>query len=474
MLFCSAQFVLFFLVVFALYWALPWPRVRVWLLLVASFVFYASWSKWLALILGVTTVLDYLIARRLEVSSVPWRRKALLAVSLTVNLGLLCFFKYANFFLRSLEEAVRAAGGQASLPVLELLLPLGISFYTFEAISYTVDVYRRRIRAERNLANFMLFILFFPHLIAGPIVRARDFLPQVARRKRWSWGRLHLGLRYFVLGMFKKLAVADRMALFADPVFSDPGRYGTGALWVAALAYAVQVYCDFSGYTDMALGVAHMLGYKLAPNFRLPYLAPNVAEFWRRWHISLSNWLRDYVFIPLGGSRRGRWRTCLNLMVVMVLGGLWHGARWPCVAFGAWQGAWLCLHRGFRGWSGRRPRLDALLRSPLGTVLQVALTFVTFCCALVVFRAPTLADGGAMLAGMFAGRAGSGTPMHMESFLVLLAVVIAGHALAASGLGDRLLARLPAPLRGFAYATAMSLALLLVPETNKAFIYFQF
>ena len=255
----------------------------------ASFYFYASWNRWLALLIGVSTLADYLIGRGLDAASRPSLRRLLVGVSVTANLGLLAYFKYANFFLQSLADALHALGGSASPPLLQVFLPIGISFYTFEAINYTVDVYRRRVPAERNLAHFMLFITFFPHLAAGPIVRARDFLPQVRRPKRWDWNRMHLGVRLFVMGFFKKVVVADRMAGFADPVFANPGPYGTGAVWVAVLAYALQIYRDFSGYTDMAVGTAHLLGYKLAPNFDMPYLSANVSEFWRRWHISLSS-----------------------------------------------------------------------------------------------------------------------------------------------------------------------------------------
>jgi alginate O-acetyltransferase complex protein AlgI len=474
MLFCSKQFVLFFLAVFLVYWMLPWQRVRVWLLLGASFAFYVSWNKWLAVIVCVTTVLDYLIARRLELTASPRLRKLLLLVSLSVNLGILCYFKYANFFLHSLETGLRAAGAQASLPVLQVILPLGISFYTFEAISYTIDVYRRRIPAERNLAHFMLFILFFPHLIAGPIVRARDFLPQVGRRKRWSWGRLHLGLGYFALGMFKKLAIADRMALYADPVFTNPAAFQTSALWTASVAFAVQIYCDFSGYSDMALGTAHMLGYKLAQNFDLPLAAPNISEFWRRWHMSLSRWLRDYLFIPLGGSRGSRWQTCRNLMIVMIVGGLWHGASWTSVTWGILQGSLLSVHRLFRDFSQSRPRLDRLLQTLPGTVLRVGFTFLTFTLCCIFLRVATVSAGGRMLKGMFAGQLGVQLPLERQSFWLLLVVVVLGHALARNNQGMKLLARLPAPVRGLSYAVAMTLALLLVPEIGKTFIYFQF
>jgi alginate O-acetyltransferase complex protein AlgI len=321
MQFCSQKFFLFFVLIFALYWALPWRRVRVGLLLAASFYFYASWNKSLALLICVSTLLDYLLALGIEYSANAWRRKLLVGASLFANLGLLCYFKYANFFLVSLDEALIAAGSPTWCRPMEVLLPVGISFYTFEAINYVVDVYRRRIPAERNLGDFMLFILFFPHLIAGPIVRARDFLPQIKRPKHWSWARMHLGTGYFLMGLVKKLAIADRMAEYVDPVFADPSAYRASAIVFAALAYAVQIYCDFSGYTDMAIGTAHLLGYKLARNFNLPYLAVNIADFWHRWHISLSSWLRDYLFIPLGGSRGTRWQTARNLLLTMTPAG---------------------------------------------------------------------------------------------------------------------------------------------------------
>src|SRR5260370_10586449 len=220
------------------------------------------------------------------------------------------------------------------MPVVKVIVPIGISFYTFEAISYVVDVYRGRVRAERRLGHFLLFILFFPHLVAGPIVRGRDFLPQVNRPKRWTWTRADLGLRLILLAVVKKLAVADRLALYADPVFADPAAFSTLTLWLATIACAFQIYCDFSGYSDMALGLARLFGYRLVRNFDRPFLAPNLSEFWRRWHISLSSWLRDYVFIPLGGSRSGPWKASRHVLMGMALAGLWHGAGWNYVLVG--------------------------------------------------------------------------------------------------------------------------------------------
>jgi alginate O-acetyltransferase complex protein AlgI len=474
MLFDTPQFWLFFLAVFLTYWALPWAKARVWLLLAASFTFYATWNHWLACLIFVTTTLDYVVARSLDASTAPRWRRLLLLASLVVNVGMLVYFKYANFFLRSLEDALAASGARVSLPVLQVILPIGISFYTFEAINYTVDVYHRKIPAERDFAHFVLFILFFPHLVAGPIVRARDFLPQVRRRKRWSWGRFHLGLRFVLLGLFKKLAVADHMALYADPVFADPAAYGTAALWLAAVAYAIQVYCDFCGYSDIALGTAHMLGYKLAPNFDLPYLAANIADFWRRWHISLSSWMRDYLFIPMGGSRGSRWQTCRNLLVTMTLGGLWHGANWPFVVFGVIQGCYLSTHRAFRSWCGRRPRLDAALQTAAGTALRVAFTFACFICSLVIFRAATLHLGTTMLRRMFGPHDGLPLPPHAGPVLQVFVLGAVVQLLARYGVWKKLGERLPAPARGLGFASLLLLTLLLAPVTSKTFIYFQF
>jgi alginate O-acetyltransferase complex protein AlgI len=465
---------LFFTGVFAVYWLLPWRAARVWLLVGASFYFYAKWNHWLALIVCASTLLDYLLARGIEASPSARLRKLLLAVSLVANLGLLCYFKYANFFLRSLEDALRAVGASASLPVLRVILPVGISFYTFEAINYTVDVYRGRVRAERNLAHFLLFILFFPHLVAGPIVRARDFLPQIDRPKRWNSARVQLGVQLFLLGMVKKLAVADRMALLVDPVFDSPHAYGSTATWMAVIGYAIQIYCDFSGYTDMAIGSAHLLGYKLAKNFDLPYLAPNIAELWRRWHISLSTWLRDYLFIPLGGSRGGPWRTARNLLITFTLCGLWHGAAWTFVGFGFLHGCWLTAHRAFRSWCEARPALDRLLRSAPGTALRVAATFLGWCATLVLFRAATFGAAAAVFRRLAVHTAGLAPPLAQVNLTWTAAAVLAGHALAAAGVGKRLTGRLPAPVVGAGYAAALFLALFLAPPADKAFIYFQF
>jgi alginate O-acetyltransferase complex protein AlgI len=474
MLFTSFQYVCFFAAVFAVYWLLPWHRARVWLLLAASFYFYASWNKWLALLICGSTAMDYLIARGMDGWTSQPRRRLLLVVSLVANLGLLVYFKYANFFLESLEQSLRAAGLSASLPLLQVILPVGISFYTFEAINYTVDVYRRKARAERSLPHFMLFITFFPHLVAGPIVRARDFLPQTHRAKRWSWARMQLGVEYLLLGLVKKLAIADRLAVFADPVFADPAAFATGTLWLATAAYALQIYCDFSGYTDIALGSAHLLGYKLAQNFNMPYIARNVSEFWHRWHISLSSWLRDYLFIPLGGSRGTEAQTRRNLMATMMLGGLWHGANWTFVLWGTLHGGFLVIHRSFHRFVKPRPQIDRVLQTVPGTVLCCGLTLVAVCLAWVLFRCQTLSSAGTMLGRMLWPHAGREVPGAGAALAILGAGVALAHYLGTGDRWRRLAVRLPGPVLGCGYAVFFLAALVAAPDSGKTFIYFQF
>jgi alginate O-acetyltransferase complex protein AlgI len=473
-LFCTSQFCLFFLIVFIAYWSLPWQRGRVWLLLGASIYFYACWNHWLALLLCVSTLGDYLIARGMEATSRPGGKKLLLLVSLIGNLGLLCWFKYVNFFVGSLQETAGACGVTLALPMLEVIVPVGISFYTFEAINYTVDVYRGKCRAAHDLTHFMLFVLFFPHLVAGPIVRARAFLPLVGRHKHWSWLRANTGVLLVLMGVVKKMAIADRIAIYVDPVFADPASFATATLWLALVAYTVQLYCDFSGYSDIALGLAHLLGYHLAQNFNMPLIAPNISEFWRRWHISLSSWIRDYVFIPLGGSRGTRWQTYRNLLLTFTLCGLWHGAGWNFVAFGSATGVLLVIHSVFRSWCATRPRLEAALLTNPGTALRVALTFICFGLTLVMFRIPEAGHAWAMFRRLFVPSAGAGLALQSHGLYLTLAAVAVAHALGQGKRGMRLWDRLPAPVRGLGFGALLALTLVLSPGASKAFIYFQF
>jgi alginate O-acetyltransferase complex protein AlgI len=473
MFFHTQAYLLFFLIVFAVYWAMPWRRPRVWLLLGASLYFYMQWSQELAFLVAGTATVDYLLARIMDRVSGSRSRKILLVLSLLMNLGLLCYFKYSNFFLASLNELLLRLGLESSFDLLKLIVPFGISFYTFEAISYSVDVYQRKIPAEKNLDHFLLFILFFPHLVSGPIVRGRDFLPQVQRRKRFSWLRMQLGMQFILMGLFKKMVIADRMAMFSDPVFQDPTLYSTASCWAGLVAFAFRIYCDFSGYTDMAIGFAHLLGYKLTLNFRMPYLSLNVSEFWRRWHISLSSWLRDYVFIPAGGSRGSRWFTFRNLMLTMLLGGMWHGANWTFLIWGGLHGSYLVIHRLFRDWSEKRPAVVMILNTSIGRLLRMGLTFLAVLFAWVFFQ-PSLSLATQLLQRLVIPTSGETLPLPSQSLWMILIIIATCHYLAATGNWRKFEPRIPAPVLGFGYAMVMMLCLLLAPPVGKQFVYFDF
>lgn len=467
MLFHTFHFLIFFSIVFTVYWVLSGHRLRKLWLLVSSCYFYMSWNPWLISLILLSASVDYVVALRLERVASPTLRRAMVILSISINLGLLLFFKYTNFFLDTVAPAVNLLGIGFRPPLLHLILPLGISFYTFETISYIVDVYQGRQRPVRNILDYALYIMFFPHLVAGPIVRPHDFLPQLATPKSWSWFRLRLGIQLFLLGLFKKAVIADTLAPLVDMVFARPANFDSAAIWVAVLGYAVQIYCDFSGYSDMAIGLAHTLGYHLPANFRLPYLAADISEFWKRWHITLSTWLRDYLYIPLGGNRYGPVLTQRNLLLTMLLGGLWHGANWTFAIWGAYHGVLLILHRAC-------PR-PAWINSPLLRPVFVAGTFLSVCVGWVFFRAQRIEEAGAILKRMVIPSSGTSlTPVAALvgcSFLILVAI---GHIVAGSPDSIRRLRRLPAPVMGAVLGATVLLVQLLIPEASQAFIYFQF
>jgi alginate O-acetyltransferase complex protein AlgI len=465
--FVSQPFLGFFFLVFTAYWLIPRHRLRMGWLLLASCAFYMSWSAPLILLILFTASVDYVAALLLERTEPLARRRLILTLSIATNLGLLAFFKYANFFMSNVQSAFNLVGLDFDRPVFQVALPLGISFYTFETISYIVDVYRKKIAPVRNLLDYSLYIMFFPHLIAGPIVRPGDFLPQIQRRKRFDWARLEAGIRIFLLGFFKKAVLADYLGTIADPVFESPGDYGSTAVWLGVVAYAFQIYGDFSGYSDMAIGLAYMFGFKLQANFNMPYLAGNIAEFWHRWHISLSSWLRDYLYIPLGGSRGGSWATYRNLLLTMLLGGLWHGANWTFVFWGLFHGTLLAVHRAF--FSGKTST------SWIYRGVSVLCTFVCVCIGWVFFRAQTLGDAWSILGRMAWPLAGEALPAAgMALVLTCLAAMLIGHLAGATLEWPRLVRRLPRTALGAALALFFLAALILLPEDGRLFIYFQF
>ncbi len=465
--FNSAQFLLFFPCLLVLYaWLYRRDKPREVLLLAASYLFYMSWNWKYAGLIALSTLVDYSVGLRLGGEEREPRRKALLVISLVTNLGLLGLFKYYNFFADVTGDLLRPLGLDLALPHHRFLLPVGISFYTFQTLSYSIDLYRRVLPCERSLSRFALYVSFFPQLVAGPIVRAKDFLPQLHRGPRVTHERFNGGLRRIFRGLLKKVVIADLLAnLGVDAVFANPADFSSVDLLLALYGYAFQIYNDFSGYSDIAIGAALMLGFDIPENFKRPYLSTNLREFWTRWHISLSSWLRDYLYIPLGGNRGGGGRTRLNLLLTMLLGGLWHGAALNFVFWGAWHGLLLVC----------TPRRASIADRPRRFATRMARRLLCFHLVLVgwlLFRISGLADLGIFLAGLL--ELSGGTRLG-PVYLGLLGAAALAHFTPAEPLraGGRLLDRLPLPVRA---ATWAGLVLLLVGLSleGPTFIYFQF
>jgi alginate O-acetyltransferase complex protein AlgI len=472
--FTSKVFFLFLPVVLLGYHLLPGRRARYAFLLAASWFFYLSWNPRFLWVILFTTAVDYAAGRLIEAAPTPARRRFWLAASLVSNLGLLAFFKYTNFFLTNSAGLLRQCGWPVPEWTVSVILPLGISFHTFQGISYTLDVYRGKIRAVRSFVDFALFVAFFPQLVAGPIVRAVDFLPQMVTPPRVTPVQAMEGLHWFLVGMFKKVLLADRLAQFVDPVFAHPAAYDAVTHRWAVLAYAAQIYCDFSGYSDIAIGCAKWFGFELPENFRFPYLAGNIADFWRRWHISLSTWLRDYLYIGLGGNRRGTARTYLNLLLTMTLCGLWHGASWNCILWGLYNGVLLALHRLYDHALTGRPWADRLRGYPafrLGSILGMVFLVAS---GWVLFRGESWAGCWLLERSLLGWGPAAGTHWVPAWVPLLVGMVAAGHLI--SGLRGRRcgLLELPPLLRAATYLVAVVLVVAFGPGATRAFIYFQF
>jgi len=423
MLFNSAEFLVFLPIVLALYWVMH-DRLRSQnlILLVASYAFYGWWDyRFLGLII-VSTVVDYVIARVLSGTEVPRHRTLLLVASLVANLSVLGFFKYFDFFVDSFVAVMGTIGLEPATPALSIVLPVGISFYTFQKLSYTFDVYRRRMEPEPNLLTFAVYVAFFPQLVAGPIERARKLLPQIQRRRtRPDATDLWSAFLLILSGLFKKVVLADGLTTVVESRFANPGAHGSLSLLIGVWAFSIQIYGDFSGYSSIARGIARLFGIELMRNFEQPYLSTSVTQFWRTWHISLSTWLHDYLYVPLGGNRSGRWRTYRNLVLTMVLGGLWHGAAWTFVAWGAAHGVLLAVHRALGAYE---PRGRPLAPRPTD-LWKVVATFHLVGLAWVFFRADSFGAAGEYFSGLLriTDLAAPGD-LGMASALVLVAVFL--------------------------------------------------
>nr|UXE44404.1 peptidoglycan O-acetyltransferase [uncultured bacterium] len=467
MLFSSMTFLEFFPVVWTVHWLLPRPRQRHCWLVITSAIFYGAWNWRLLALLAATGAFNYVVVAAMDQTKFKRTRHRLLWLALMGNLGQLALFKYANFFSTSVAVLLNGFGLHATPVLLHLVLPLGISFYTFEFIAYAVDVYRGDATVRRDPLHFALYVLFFPRLIAGPIVRPNEFFPQLERPRRFSWLRTQVGFQFFVWGYFKKVCVADPVGAAIDPFFADPMSWGSAGAWLAVLAYSVQIYCDFSGYSDMAIGLGQLLGVRLPDNFRLPYLAADVREFWQRWHLSLSRWIRDYLYITMGGGRASSIRRFVNVLVVMSACGLWHGAQWTFIAWGAIHGAALGVHRAMP-W-------PQWLQSRSGRAISVAATFLFVTLAWVPFRAPSFAAAGAIFERLLIPSRGAAIS---EPTLVVLALgLLAAAAMHVRGLElrwRRIEARWPSALVGVVWAALVFLIHVLTPLQSSTFIYFQF
>lgn len=370
-------------------------------MLLASYFFYGWWDWRFCSLLVFSTILDWYVSHAIDRSDDSRRRKSLLLLSVFGNLGVLGFFKYFNFFAGSMEQLLNAAGFHPDMFTLHIILPMGISFYTFQTMSYTIDIYRRKQRPAENFIGFALYVSFFPQLVAGPIERAKRLLPQLMNRRAFSFENIRGGVPLILFGYFKKIVIADSLAAIVESCFRDPNAYSGLDLLLGVYAFAIQIYCDFSGYTDIARGISKTLGISLMPNFSAPYFSRNITEFWRRWHISLSTWLRDYLYVSLGGNRKGRIRTYMNLMLTMLLGGLWHGAAWTFVIWGGIHGLYLAVHKIIL--RGVKPEIDAWISNPgaiISDLLKMFLTFNLVSFSWIFFRADSLSDAMQYISGM--------------------------------------------------------------------------
>jgi D-alanyl-lipoteichoic acid acyltransferase DltB (MBOAT superfamily) len=390
MLFNSFDFLIFFIAVFVLQFFLP-HRPRNIFLLLASYFFYGCWDWRFLSLMWLSTVLDFICGQKIGSSRSIGERKKWLALSITGNLAMLGFFKYFNFFIDSANQFFEVIGLNSTAWHLNIILPVGISFYTFQTMSYSIDVYRKEIEPERDFLPYSLYVSFFPQLVAGPIERARHLLPQMKAKPAFLLENLYIGSWWFLFGLFKKIVVADNLAGIVQEVFS-PNTVSSGLeTMIGVYAFAFQIYCDFSGYTDIARGAAKILGYDICLNFRMPYFSKNPSEFWQRWHISLSSWLRDYLYIPLGGNKKGPRRTLLNLMLTMLLGGLWHGAGWTFILWGFYHGVLLILYRVV-GKAISLVKFGGLMTLKLWDLLRALLMFHLACFGWILFRSESLSQ----------------------------------------------------------------------------------
>jgi D-alanyl-lipoteichoic acid acyltransferase DltB (MBOAT superfamily) len=476
MLFNTYTYAVFLPLVLALYLVLP-LRGRQVLILLASYLFYCWEQPIYGVFLMASTVIDFVVGLILNRAQTPRARKAVLGLSIAGNMSLLVFFKYADFIGENIVGLGHLLGFQGHWKPMDLILPAGISFYTFQTLSYTIQMYRRQIAVERDFIAFAAFVSFFPHLVAGPIMRANALLPQLKVFQRVTADDVKAGLTRIVLGLFRKVVLADRFAILVNMVFSDPAYYSTLTVWTALPAFLLQIYFDFSGYSDIAIGSARLFGIHLAENFKRPLVSSSIADFWNRWHMTLTGWLRDYLFNPLGGFRKGGARALLNAWIVLLLCGLWHGARWNFVFWGAYQAMIMTLYYLWRfARKAYGEKGGAKQSRGIGLFVGILLTFACQSLSALLFRASSLSQIAGFLRAMFGLSRGAreATEWYTWLFLALIAAVLAVELLQ-----DRLdlngrARRLPVVVRAVGMAVVALVTLLTAVNVTSPYIYFQF
>ena len=480
MLFNSIHYLIFFPIVAGAYFILP-QRYRWMLVLASSYYFYMCWRVEYVFLIVISTLVDYWAGLYIGSHHHSGKRKAALFLSLFCNLGLLFVFKYLDFFGHSLNMVSGSFNIFFHMPDLKFLLPVGISFYTFQSLSYTIDIYNNKRKPERHLGIFASYVAFFPQLVAGPIERSTHLIPQFFIKHRFDYARVTSGLKLMAWGFFKKLVIADRLAIYVNQVFNNPYEYQGQAVLLAVYFFAFQIYCDFSGYTDIAIGSARVMGFELMKNFNCPYYAKSISDFWRRWHISLSSWFRDYLYIPLGGNRVGRGRWYFNLMIVFCLSGLWHGANWTFALWGALHGFYFIFGDLSCGFRRKLAQKVGLARFPrLYGFLQTCTTFHLVCFGWIFFRANSVKEALVLLRNLFRfdlGGLNINVALGREGLIV--AIVSIGLLELVHGLQQRyglsaLLGRQHGVVRWAAYYLLLMTVLLFGQFGSQEFIYFRF
>lgn len=486
--FTTLTYFCFLPLVFSLHWLLRDRQHRNFLLMVASYIFYGWWDWRFCGLMLLASLIDFVAGWAIDATENITKRRIWLIVSMGTNLTMLGFFKYFNFFADSLQQAGERVGWHFDSITLSIVLPVGISFYTFQTMSYAIDIYRRQLKATHNIVEFLTFVSFFPQLVAGPIERATDLLPQFMRPHTFNPSDAALGLRYILWGAFKKLVIADRLALFVDAAYNNPSTHSGVHLALATIAFAFQIYCDFSAYSDMAVGSAKLFDIQLSRNFAYPYFSQSITEFWRRWHISLSTWFRDYLYIPLGGSKMSRWRSHLNLFITFLVSGFWHGAAWRFLIWGGIHGA-ASTGTKLVGWADKVriddvPGGNHLIARPM-TILKILTTFLIVCAGWVFFRANSLPDAFQILQtigeGMFyvtdyyAIARLIRIDKYLRTTFILLIAFVAIEWLQRRRQCPLELSNTSRPVRWAVYTVLLWGTLLLLPSAvSRPFIYFDF